>query len=195
MVTTDRLTELAARARAAINRFEERIGNAMQHSREAGQALVDAKAELARRHGSSHGRWLAWLKENVGCHRATACRHMNVAREWAELTAKCRTLQHFDWRRAHVIHAGLGADELTEAAKEMEELAGDLEERTAQRRKAEHMDAVERAWAKILTEFRGAIRRLVFVEENDLWSDTVSLLARIEQRIEERNAKAKEGGE
>ena len=62
--------------RIAAGFFEKHLDHAIK----AGRLLLQAKATLAARHGSSHGRWLAWLAANCTVPARTATKYMRIAR-------------------------------------------------------------------------------------------------------------------
>jgi len=70
---------LAAEINSAHKAGEESTRRGLEHFREAGLRLLKAKDQVG------HGKWLAWLKENVHFSAATAKRYMALARRWDEV--------------------------------------------------------------------------------------------------------------
>jgi Protein of unknown function (DUF3102)/Helix-turn-helix domain of resolvase len=69
-----RLDELAQRINAEHDEFK-RVGRvALEHAVKCGEALIEAQAQV------QHGRWLAWLHENVRVHPTTVYKYMRLAR-------------------------------------------------------------------------------------------------------------------
>jgi hypothetical protein len=81
-VGSNRLPHLAAVANDAHERAAQSLRTATECAREAGDALIEAKAAVG------HGGWSAWLKENFKAGERTAQRYMRVAKHWSEITAK-----------------------------------------------------------------------------------------------------------
>jgi protein gp37 len=73
------LAELAHRINAAHEAGEGATRAGLAHFRDAGAALLRAKARCG------HGRWLAWLQKNVRFSYREASRYMRVARDWDKL--------------------------------------------------------------------------------------------------------------
>jgi hypothetical protein len=86
------LAELARQINAAHEECEHALRAGMQHARQAGQLLLEVKARVG------HGKWLPWLKANVGFSARTAQRYMLVAERWDELVVKCDTVSHLTYR-------------------------------------------------------------------------------------------------
>jgi protein gp37 len=72
----------------------EKAKEALEQRRIAGEALIRAKARLAKdNNDSSHGKWGAWIKKNLTYTHWTACNYMKTAREWE---AKFVTITNLD---------------------------------------------------------------------------------------------------
>ena len=73
MSTTTRLRTLAERINVEHHAFETTYGAAINHAREAGRLLLEAKAKL------DYGQWTPWLTENVEFSERTARVYMQIA--------------------------------------------------------------------------------------------------------------------
>jgi len=85
------LFALAARINAEHEAGEKATRKSLEHYRNAGAALLQAKAKLKEdaiakgEKGKGHGSWLPWLKENVRFSQRTAWKYMQVAEHWDKL--------------------------------------------------------------------------------------------------------------
>lgn len=77
-----RLADLAAKANAQHEFCLASANTAIQHARDCGQALIEAKS-LCR-----HGTWQQWLRDNFRGSARTARVCMRIARHWPEIEAK-----------------------------------------------------------------------------------------------------------
>lgn len=77
-----RLADLAAKANTQHKLCLETASTAIQHARNCGQALIEAKSLCA------HGIWQPWLRDNFHASARTARACMRIARHWPEIEAK-----------------------------------------------------------------------------------------------------------
>jgi hypothetical protein len=68
------LTDLAYRIKAEHEAAASALDRGAQHARNAGDLLIEAKAQL------EHGQWLPWLVEHCEIPEKTAQRYMRMAR-------------------------------------------------------------------------------------------------------------------
>ena len=86
--------DIAGRANAAHNRAVQAASKAILHARDAGRALIEAKAVVG------HGAWRAWLQGNFAASERQAQRYMSLAARWPELEAKTTRAADLSVRRA-----------------------------------------------------------------------------------------------
>jgi hypothetical protein len=77
-----RLKELPGLIMEAHDRFEALARNALEHARQAGALLLEAKEDVG------HGNFLKWLDDHVPLRKRTVERYMRVAQKWDEIVAK-----------------------------------------------------------------------------------------------------------
>jgi hypothetical protein len=82
--TADSLAELASAINAAHFAGETACRKGLEHFKKAGEALLKAKEQCG------HGKFKAWVEENIQTSYRTAANYMRVAREWD----KCATAAH-----------------------------------------------------------------------------------------------------
>ncbi len=80
------LEELAARINEEHRACEAALTAGLNHAREAGALLLEAKRQCP------HGTWLLWLREHFKGSERTAQGYMRVARRWPELQAEAQGL-------------------------------------------------------------------------------------------------------
>lgn len=83
----DTLDELATRANDNHQRGQQAERAALEFYIECGRSLIRAKEQLTRQHGSSHGHWLVWLKENFNGSQPTASRYMSLAENYSRVSS------------------------------------------------------------------------------------------------------------
>jgi hypothetical protein len=89
------LTKLAGQINAEHASFESALRKGLEHARNAGELLVEARRQIP------HGRWLSWLNTHCpGVTARTAQRYMRVASRWDELVVKCDTVSHLTFNQA-----------------------------------------------------------------------------------------------
>ncbi len=76
------LTELSSAINEAHKRTTEAAVTALEHARQLGELLEQAKEQL------SHGQWLPWLHENCSVNPRQAQKYMRVAREWDRVSSE-----------------------------------------------------------------------------------------------------------
>ncbi len=79
-ITKDLIT-LAIEINAWHAQAEAAIGRALEYALNAGQLLIQAKAQV------QHGEWLPWLTTNFRGSDRTAQIYMRIARQWPEIAA------------------------------------------------------------------------------------------------------------
>lgn len=95
------LADLATDVNTAHARAVEAAGAALAHARDAGRALLDAKAQLP------HGAFGPWLRESCpAIARSTVSLYMRVARRWPELAARVENDNALPLREAQRLLAG-----------------------------------------------------------------------------------------
>jgi hypothetical protein len=86
---------LAKRINAAHAATTQAAHRALEHARQAGDLLIEAKAVVP------HGEWLPWLETNCpDVTERTAQAYMRVARRWPELEAKAQRVADLPIRQA-----------------------------------------------------------------------------------------------
>lgn len=85
---TGGLTALAVEINEHHDRCVGAANTALQHARQAGELLAEAKAECG------HGNWLTWLAENFTGSTRTAQTYLRIAERWPEIEAKCEGTAH-----------------------------------------------------------------------------------------------------
>lgn len=75
------LPTLATAANAEHRAAEAAARSALEHARNAGELLLEAKGQV------EHGKWTAWIREHVEFAPRTARLYMRIARRWPELEA------------------------------------------------------------------------------------------------------------
>ncbi len=88
------LTTLADRANAAHREAEGMAYAALEHARQAGKALLEAKEQV------SHGEWGDWLRDHFEGSIRSAQQYMRVASNWPELETKYAAAAHLNLRQA-----------------------------------------------------------------------------------------------
>src|SRR5262245_12268078 len=92
--TPDPLAQAAHRANSEHALAMRSLLGAIEHAREAGQALIDAKLIVG------HRRWLPWLKANFNGSPRTAQNYMRVGKHWEEIAEKRNSASHLSMRAA-----------------------------------------------------------------------------------------------
>jgi hypothetical protein len=87
------LPALAERINAEHAAAESAARSAVLHARQAGEYLLQAKAQCR------HGDWLSWLAANVRFSERTAQGYMRVAEHWPELVAKAQHVADLPFRK------------------------------------------------------------------------------------------------
>jgi hypothetical protein len=67
---------------------EDAARSTIEHARDAGDALIEAKAQVP------HGEWISWLSENVECSKRSAQAYMRVANQWDRLPSNAQSTAH-----------------------------------------------------------------------------------------------------
>ena len=89
------LVSLAAQINAAHENACSSVRTALEHAREAGDLLLEAKRQLG------HGAWLRWLRQHcTAVSERTAQKYMQLARELPRLTAKAPRVADLSLREA-----------------------------------------------------------------------------------------------
>jgi hypothetical protein len=88
------LGTLADRANAAHREAESMAYAALEHARQAGEALLEAKEQLP------HGDWGDWLRDHFEGSPRTAQMYMRVVRGWGELEGKTQRVADLSLRQA-----------------------------------------------------------------------------------------------
>src|SRR5262249_24117701 len=88
------LSKLARQINAAHEKAEGSLRSCLQHAKEAGDLLLEAKQQV------EHGHWLPWLRDNCTMPARTAQAYMRVSKLWPELEAKCASLAHLSFEGA-----------------------------------------------------------------------------------------------
>ena len=83
-VTTEhgQLSDLAVKANEEHARCRATAGSAIEHARECGLLLIQAKSLCP------HGKWQQWLADNFRGSRRSAQVYVRVAKRWSEITDK-----------------------------------------------------------------------------------------------------------
>jgi len=110
-------------------RATEAARTAIDHARECGELLIQAKAQIG------HGGFLPWLEANCRVKLRQAQKYMTLAREWPAIEAKCASNAHLTLDR--VLRLLDSGEKLTQ--QEPAEVAGGTT-RTVQRVVAERRD-------------------------------------------------------
>jgi hypothetical protein len=76
------LTELAVQINAEHGHVETAVRNGLEHARQAGLLLLQAKTRVP------YGNWLSWLETHCKVTSRTAQRYMEIAENWEQLVAK-----------------------------------------------------------------------------------------------------------
>jgi hypothetical protein len=88
------LSHLADRINAEHAQAETALRTGLEHARNVGLLLLEAKAQCA------HGRWVPWLESNVRFSVRTAQAYMRVAQRWHELEAKAQPVALLTFKQA-----------------------------------------------------------------------------------------------
>jgi len=88
------LDDLAARIRAEHQAAAAVLERGLQHAITAGRLLIEAKAQ------TSHGGWIAWLKNNCEMSLRTAQAYMRVASAIGKDDSKAQRVAHLTFRDA-----------------------------------------------------------------------------------------------
>lgn len=91
-LTTSSLAQLAQEINGHHQQCEQALQTGLQHARQAGLLLVQAKAQIP------HGGWLPWVQANCDMTERSAQRYMMIANRWDELTAKTTRVSHLTYR-------------------------------------------------------------------------------------------------
>jgi hypothetical protein len=86
LTLSNSLTDLAARIQTWHQAVEAALKDSVHHAIEAGDLLIEAKAQL------KHGQWRAWLHEHCKVTERTAQRYMRLARNRLAIEAKYDTV-------------------------------------------------------------------------------------------------------
>jgi hypothetical protein len=94
---TRSLPEMATQINEAHEKCVQSVSMALEHARQAGELLQQAKDVLA------HGQWLPWLKANCPFSERVAQNYMRVAREWPTIQ-QAKTNRGADLTYRQAIH-------------------------------------------------------------------------------------------
>jgi hypothetical protein len=96
---------LAAAINEAHRRVEESARAGAEHARQAGELLLQAKAQV------EHGAWLPWVKANCQFSERTARAYMRMASNWPVIEANRQRAADLSMREALKLLADLGDEE------------------------------------------------------------------------------------
>lgn len=85
---------LAASIRHEHEQVHHAIAAGLQHAREAGRLLVEARDQIA------HGGWIRFVEQDCGLSRSTAAGYVRVHERWRELEPYVQRAAHLPLRRA-----------------------------------------------------------------------------------------------
>src|SRR6266849_265246 len=89
-----RLADLAERIKVEHNAYVAAVKKSAEHAMAAGDALIEAKAQL------KHGEWLPWLKGHCEISERTAQVYMRLARNRSEIEANPQRVADLSLRGA-----------------------------------------------------------------------------------------------
>jgi hypothetical protein len=143
--------DLADRINAAHRLAAAAASAAIEHAREAGRLLIEAKAQC------DHGNWLTWLKDHFEGSARTAQAYMRVAERWPaiESTENAQRVAHLSFREA----VRLTAEPRDCPARQVEPTPTAEPEPEAGREPEPDIQSLLRSAEKILTDAGRLLRR------------------------------------